>query len=165
MALQLPVDRVIRDEKDSHGSTAARRRAHPEVAAPSRFQPPRSLSDGFCDHSIGVRALVSVGKAFLNRLPEFAGGVVRAVLRELDASPIGRVVLAVAQSSREYVRRAQGIAEEEAELAEKQRRDGRLRESDLERQEELAKEREELAKGYEVAKAKEAAGCPALPGG
>lgn len=63
---------------------------------------------------------------------------------------------AVKGATKRYFSTAKDLAEEEQELAERRRQDGRLREADKERLREIEKERERLRKAMDDAKAREA---------
>jgi hypothetical protein len=104
-----------------------------------------------------VDALFGIGKALIRGAEIAVSRLVRVVLEELDRSQIGQVIVAQFGTSSDSIRRAKDIAEEEAELAEKARRDGRQRESDYERQQTLEREREKIRQEYEAAKQREAA--------
>lgn len=97
-------------------------------------------------------------KALIQGVTSAAREVVRAVLEEIDRSSIGRATTQLIHGvSRQHFGTAKNLADEERELAEKQARDGRLREVDLERLRAIEAERDTLRKELEAAKASEAA--------
>lgn len=103
-------------------------------------------------------ALLSGAKAFIKEAAKVVGETIRIVLEEIDRSEIGKVLTNMVRGASErYFNTAKDLAEEEAELAEKARRDGKQSESDRERWEDIQRERDELRSKLDEAKKREAA--------
>ena len=82
---------------------------------------------------------------------------VKVVLEEVDRSVFGRAATEfVKGATKRYFSTAADLAEEEQELADKRRQDGRLRDADLERLRQIEMQREQLRKDMDAAKASEA---------
>ncbi len=109
------------------------------------------------DKSKVLEAIFGGFKALLRGAEVGVSRLLRVVLSEIDRSAIGQVIVEVFRPSKDSVRRAQDIAEEEAELARKAQRDGEQTNRDREKQAELERAREEVRKEYEKAKAREIA--------
>lgn len=102
--------------------------------------------------------LLGIGRAFVTGFRSFTASLVTEVIHELDRSPLGRVIAQViSASSRDFIERAQDLAKEEAELAAKYQRDGKLADADAERERSISEERERIRKEFEAAKTREAA--------
>lgn len=92
-----------------------------------------------------LEALFSGAKAFVKELVSVARTVVREVLKEVDQSAFGRSATRLVDGIADrYFNQAQSLTEEERELAEKAKRDGRRTEVDAERLREIAAERERV---------------------
>lgn len=96
-------------------------------------------------------ALFSGAKALATELVKAGGALVREILREIDNSSFGKAATRVVTGMADRMfSHAQNLADEERELAEKFRRDGRRSESDEERIRELEKERDRLRREMEA---------------
>lgn len=103
-------------------------------------------------------ALLSGAKAFIKETAKVVGEAIRVILEEIDRSEIGKAVTQfVIGASDRLFNAARDLADEEAELAEKFRRDKKQSESDRERWEAIQRERTDLRSKLDVAKTKEAA--------
>lgn len=103
-------------------------------------------------------SLFSGVKVFVKELVTVVGEAVRMVLEEIDRSSFGKAATELVRGfTRKYFSKAEGLAEEEREFAEKYQRDGKHSEQDKERLREIQAERERLRKEIEAAKAREAA--------
>lgn len=92
-----------------------------------------------------LEALFSGAKAFVRELVSVARTVVREVLKEVDQSAFGRSATRLVDGIADhYFDQARSLSEEESELAEKAKRDGRRTEADAERLREIAAERERV---------------------
>jgi len=92
-----------------------------------------------------LEALFSGAKAFVKELVSVARTVVREVLKEVDQSAFGRASTRLVDGIADrYFNQAQSLSEEERELADKAKRDGRRTEVDAERLREIAAERERV---------------------
>lgn len=90
-------------------------------------------------------ALFSGAKAFVKELVSVARTVVREVLKEVDQSAFGRSATRLVDGIADrYFAEARDLSDEESELAEKAKRDGRRTEADAERLREIAAERERV---------------------
>lgn len=102
-------------------------------------------------------SLFSGAKAFVRELVSVVSEAVKVILEEVDRSVFGKAATELVKgATKRYFNTATDLAEEEGELAEKRRRDGRLREADLERLRQIEEERERLRKEMDAAKAREA---------
>lgn len=103
-------------------------------------------------------SLFSGVKVFVKELVTVVGEAVRVVLEEIDRSSFGKAATELVHGfTRKYFKQAEGLAEEERELAEKFERDGKRSANDTERINEINAERERLRKEMEAAKARESA--------
>lgn len=103
-------------------------------------------------------ALLSGAKAFIKETAKVVGEAIRVVLEEVDRSEIGKAITHfVKGASARYFNTAKDLAEEEAELAAKSQRDGKMSEADRERWEDIQRERAELRTKLDEAKTREAA--------
>ena len=103
-------------------------------------------------------SLFSGVMAFVKELVTVVGEAVKVVLEEIDRSSFGKAATQLFQGvTRKYFSQAEGLAEEERELAEKFERDRKRSAKDAERINEINAERERLRKEIEAAKAREAA--------
>jgi hypothetical protein len=90
-------------------------------------------------------ALFSGAKALAKELVKAGGTLVREILREIDNSSFGKAATRVVSGMADRMfSQAQNLADEERELAEKYRRDGRRSEADEERIRELKEDRDRL---------------------
>lgn len=95
--------------------------------------------------------------AFVREVVTVVTDAVKVILEEVDRSLFGKAATEMVKgATKRYFNTATDLAEEEQELAEKRRQDGRLREADLERLREIEKERERLRKEMDDSKAREA---------
>lgn len=102
-------------------------------------------------------ALFAGAKAILLGVVEVAAHAVRVVLAEIDHSAVGRAATGLANGvTQRYFSSARNLAEEERELADKYRRDGRRSEIDSERLSEIQRERERVKKELNETKARQA---------
>ncbi len=105
-----------------------------------------------------LETLWAGAKALIQGVTVAAREVIRAVFEEIDRSSIGKAATELIKgASRQHFSKAQDLADEEGELGEKRRLDGRLREVDLERLRAIEAERDVLRKELEATKAAEAA--------
>lgn len=103
-------------------------------------------------------SLFSGAKVFLREIVSVAKDAVHAVLAEIDNSAFGRAATELVKGvTKRHFNAASDLAEEERELAEKRRRDGRWTESDLERLREIEEERDRLRRDLDAVKATRAA--------
>ena len=103
-------------------------------------------------------SLFSGAKVFVKELVTVVGEAVRVVLEEIDRSSFGKAATELVHGfTRKYFSKAEDLAKEEREFAEKFQRDGKHSDQDEERLREIHAERERLRKEMEAAKAKEAA--------
>lgn len=92
-----------------------------------------------------LEALFSGAKAFVKELVSVARTVVRAVLQEIDESAFGRSATRLVDGVADrYFSQARDLAEEERDLTEKARRDGRRTEADAERLRGIEAERQKV---------------------
>ncbi|MBZ2208576.1 hypothetical protein [Massilia soli] len=104
-----------------------------------------------------LEALFSGARAILQGVVEVAALAVRAVLAEIDHSAVGRVAIEfVGGVTKKYFSNARNLADEERELAERFRRDGRRSELDSERLNEIHLERERVKKALNDAATRQA---------
>jgi hypothetical protein len=104
-----------------------------------------------------LEALFSGAKAFVREAVQVAREAVRVILEEVDRSSFGRAAAGLVTAVTErYFKKAQNLAEEEAELAEKFRRDGKRTTADAERLSELEAERSKLRRDLDAARTKQA---------
>jgi hypothetical protein len=90
-----------------------------------------------------LEALFAGARAILAGVVEIAAQVIRVALAEIDHSAAGRAATALANGvTQRYFSRARNLADEERDMAEKYRRDGRRSELDSERLREIQRERE-----------------------
>ena len=102
-------------------------------------------------------SLFSGVTAFVRELVTVVTDAVRVVLEEVDRSVFGKAATELVRgATKRYFNVATDLAEEEQELAEKRRQDGRLRDADLERLRQIELQREQLRKEMDAAKASEA---------
>lgn len=102
-------------------------------------------------------SIFSGAKAFVRELVSVAAEAVKVVLKEVDRSAFGKAVTGLIQgAARRYFSTATDLAEEERELAEKRRRDGRYSQEDLDRLHAIEKERDRLRKEMDDARAQRA---------
>jgi hypothetical protein len=102
-------------------------------------------------------ALFAGAKAILAGVVEVAAHAVRIVLAEFDHSAVGRAATALANGiTKTYFSSARDLADEERELADKYRRDGRRSELDSERLSEIEQERARVKKALDESKARQA---------
>jgi hypothetical protein len=102
-------------------------------------------------------ALFSGAKAILNVVLSTAVQAIRVVLAEIDRSAVGRVAIELVSGiNQRYFSSARNLADEERELADKYRRDGRRSEQDSERIREIQRERELFKQSLNETKAREA---------
>lgn len=88
---------------------------------------------------------------------QVAAHAVRIVFAEFDHSAVGRAATALANGiTKTYFSSARDLAEEERELANKYRRDGRRSELDIERLTEIEQERAAVKKALDETKARQA---------
>ena len=105
-----------------------------------------------------LEALFSGAKVFLREAASVVSEAVKVILEEVDRSAIGKATTGLIKgATKRYFTTANDLAEEERDLAEKRRRDGRLREEELERLREIERERQDLRKKMDAEKAREAA--------
>lgn len=103
-------------------------------------------------------ALFSGAKALAKELVGIGSTLVREILREIDSSSFGKAATRVVSGVADRMfGDAQNLADEERDLGEKYRRDGRRSEADDERLQELKRERDLLRKAMEEANAARAA--------
>ena len=92
-----------------------------------------------------LEALFAGAKAFVSELVSVARTVVRAVLQEIDESAFGRSATRLVDGVADrYFNQARDLAEEERDLAEKLKLDGRRTEVDAERLRDLEAKRSEV---------------------
>jgi phenylpyruvate tautomerase PptA (4-oxalocrotonate tautomerase family) len=102
--------------------------------------------------------LFSGVRAFVSEIAEVAREAVRVVLEEVDRSTFGRAATGLVKGIAErYFGKAEALAEEEAEIAAKTRRDGRQSESDADRLREIENERGNLRQELDTARTRVAA--------
>ncbi len=105
-----------------------------------------------------LEALFSGAKALVRELVSVARTVVREVLKEIDQSVFGRSATRLVDGLADrYFNQARSLSDEEKELAEKAKRDGRRTEADAERQREIDAERERVRAEMERANAERSA--------
>jgi hypothetical protein len=105
-----------------------------------------------------LEALFSGAKALVKELVSVARAVVREVLKEIDESAFGRSATRLVDGiSDRYFKQAYELSEQERELAEKARRDGRRTEADAETLREIAAERAKVRAEMERASAERSA--------
>lgn len=103
-------------------------------------------------------ALLSGAKAFIRETAKVVGEAIQVVLAEIDRSEIGKAITHfVKGASARYFNAAKDLADEEEELADKFKRDGKQSEADRERWEVIQRKRDELRSKLDEAKAQEAA--------
>jgi len=89
-----------------------------------------------------LESLFSGAKAFVKVVTPVVQQVVKSVLEEIDRSAVGKVITEAVKVATEHIRRsAVSLAEEEVEIHARAQRDGRLRDRDRERLEEINTER------------------------
>ena len=99
-------------------------------------------------------SLFAGAKAFLKGAVVAVRETVKAVLEEIDNSSFGKAATQLVRGVAErHFNVAKDLADEEHELAEKRRRDGRLTENDLDRLREIEAERGRLRRELDEAKA------------
>jgi hypothetical protein len=105
-----------------------------------------------------LEALLGVGRAIVTFAAATVRHTVRQIIEDLDRSPTAKLIHAVVKhfAPEQVRRRAEGIAEEQAELAEKQAKDGRLTSADLDRIRKLDEERDGLRQQIHANKQKHA---------
>ncbi len=92
-----------------------------------------------------LEALFSGAKAFVTELVDVARTVVRAVLQEIDESAFGRSATRLVDGVADrYFNQARDLAEEERDLTDKAKRDGRRTEADEERLRDIEAERRKV---------------------
>jgi len=105
-----------------------------------------------------LNALFSGAKALATELLKAGSALVREILHEIDNSSLGKAATRMVTGLADRIfSQAQNLADEERELAEKYRRDGRRSEADEERIRVLQEERDRLRKEMEANNAARAA--------
>ena len=105
-----------------------------------------------------LEALFSGAKAFVTELVSVARTVVRAVLQEIDESAFGRSATRLVEGVADrYFNQARDLAEEERDLADKAKRDGRRTEADTERLRDIEAERRKVRADMERTNAERSA--------
>ena len=104
-----------------------------------------------------LEALFSGAKAFVREAVSVARDAVRVILEEVDRSSFGRAATGLVNVITErYFKKAAVLAEEEAELAAKVRRDGRRTPADEERLQEIEAERAMVRRDLDAARTRDA---------
>jgi hypothetical protein len=102
-------------------------------------------------------AVIRGAKAIMCKIAPTLKETVRMLVEEIDRSVLGRVLTQTLKNiNQRYFAEARSLAEEERELAEKLKRDGRFREADLDRIKEIRWDRKELRQKLSELKTAEA---------
>lgn len=102
-------------------------------------------------------AIIGGAKAIMRKIAPTLKETVRTLVEEIDRSALGRVLTETLKSiNQRYFADARSLAEEERELAEKLRRDGRFHAADLDRIKEIRRHRKELTEKLRETKTAEA---------
>lgn len=106
----------------------------------------------------GARALVRAAQPYVGEVVRGVFHEVRGVIQEIDRTSLGRATTALVRGiTNKYFSDARNLAEEEAELAEKFRRDGVRSEKDEERLHGIQRDRDRLRAEMDEAKTRGAA--------
>ena len=104
-----------------------------------------------------LNSLFSGVKVFVREIASAAADAVRIVLEEIDRSAFGKAATGLVRGvTNRYFSDAKDLAEEERELAQKYRRDGRRTEADEERLDEIQRQRANLKEQMDIARTRDA---------